>query len=90
MRICGQVIHPTKWWFGYRWWIATELSPLLPGAVQQLREEFQNFAARSSEELLSRTSEEVHWIEISAGEVLIFNQKLPNGNRVIQELKHVG
>jgi len=58
---------------------------LPPEADQQLREEFQNYAGRSSEELFRRISEEVHWIEIKAGEVLIFNQNLPHGNRVNQE-----
>ncbi len=60
---------------------------LRPEADQQLRKEFQNYAGCSSEELFRRIREKVSWIEIKAGEVLIFNQNLPHGNRVNQELE---
>jgi sporadic carbohydrate cluster 2OG-Fe(II) oxygenase len=58
---------------------------LPPSADKQLREEFGQWAGRSSEELFRRIENEVTWIEIKAGEVLIFNQNLPHGNRVNQE-----
>ena len=58
---------------------------LPPKAARMLQEEFGHYAGRSSEELFHRIEEEVTWIEIKAGEVLIFNQNLPHGNRVNQE-----
>ena len=58
---------------------------LPPSADERLREEFGQWAGRSSEELFRRIENEVTWIEIKAGEVLIFNQNLPHGNRVNQE-----
>ena len=58
---------------------------LPPSSDERLREEFGQWADRSSEELFRRIENEVSWIEIKAGEVLIFNQNLPHGNRVNQE-----
>ena len=58
---------------------------LPPEADRLLQEEFGHYAGRSSEELFRRIEDEVTWIEIKAGEVLIFNQNLPHGNRVNQE-----
>ena len=58
---------------------------LPPSADERLREEFGQWAGRSSEELFRGIENEVSWIEIKAGEVLIFNQNLPHGNRVNQE-----
>ena len=58
---------------------------LPPSADKQLREEFGQQAGRSSEELFRRIENEVTWIEIKAGEVLIFNQNLPHGNRINME-----
>ena len=58
---------------------------LPPSADERLREEFGQWAGRSSEELFRRIENEVSWIEIKAGEVLIFNQNLPHGNRINQE-----
>ena len=49
---------------------------LPPEADRLLQEEFDQYAGRSSEELFRRIEEEVDWIEIKAGEVLLFNQKL--------------
>ena len=64
----------------------TKAMYLLPPSVDiQLREEFGQWAGRSSEELFRQIENEVSWIEIKAGEVLIFNQNLPHGNRVNQE-----
>lgn len=56
-----------------------------PAADQRLRENFSQNAARSSEELFRRIEKEVTWIDINAGQVLIFNQNLPHGNRINEE-----
>jgi len=58
---------------------------LPPKSDQKLREEFSRYAGGSSEQLFERIEHEVVWIEIKAGEVLIFNQNLPHGNRVNTE-----
>ena len=55
---------------------------LPPESDQKLKEEFSEHAGVSSEELFERIKQEIVWIEIKAGEVLIFNQNLPHGNRV--------
>ena len=58
---------------------------LPPAADQGLREDFPEYATGSSEDLFQRVKDEVVWIEIKTGEVLIFNQNLPHGNRINQE-----
>ena len=58
---------------------------LPPAADQELRKEFRELANGSSEELFQRIKDEVVWIEIKAGEVLVFNQNLPHGNRINRE-----
>lgn len=44
-------------------------------------------AKKTSDELYNSVDEDVHWIKIKSGEVLIFNQGLPHGNRINQELE---
>ena len=64
----------------------TKTMYILPPTVdRRLREEFIEYAGRSSEELFRRIEKEVNWIQIKAGEVLIFNQNLPHGNRINKE-----
>ena len=58
---------------------------LPPLADKKLKEDFIQFSSSSSEELFRRIEKEVIWIEIKAGEVLIFNQNLPHGNRINHE-----
>ena len=55
---------------------------LPPTADQELRKNFGQYVGGSSEELFQQIKNEVVWIEIKAGEVLVFNQNLPHGNRV--------
>ena len=64
----------------------TKTMYILPPTVdQRLREDFIQYADRSSEELFQQIERDVSWIEIKAGEVLIFNQNLPHGNRINNE-----
>jgi len=58
---------------------------LPPDADQRLKEDFIQFSSGSSEKLFRRIEKDVIWIEIKAGEVLIFNQNLPHGNRINRE-----
>lgn len=58
---------------------------LPPKSDQKLREEFSQYAGGSSEQLFERIEHEIVWIEIKAGEVLVFNQNLPHGNRINTE-----
>ena len=58
---------------------------LPPAAEEGMRRRFSHYAKQSSEELYQSIKEDVIWIEIKAGEVLIFNQNLPHGNRVNEE-----
>ena len=81
-------IHLMRWWYGCPWLTVTaprQCTFCLLQSDERLREEFGQWADRSSEELFRRIENEVSWIEIKAGEVLIFNQNLPHGNRVNQE-----
>ena len=60
---------------------------LPPAAEKGMRRRFSHYAKQSSEELYQSIKEDVIWIEIKAGEVLIFNQNLPHGNRVNEEVE---
>ena len=42
-------------------------------------------SGNSSEDLYQKISDQVHWLEVKYGEVVIFNQALPHGNRVNTE-----
>ena len=39
----------------------------------------------SSKDLFQKISDQVQWLEVKYGEVLIFNQALPHGNRINTE-----
>jgi sporadic carbohydrate cluster 2OG-Fe(II) oxygenase len=59
---------------------------LLPPDVEHdMRKRFSDYAKKSSEELYQSIKNHLIWIEIKAGEVLIFNQNLPHGNRINDE-----
>lgn len=55
---------------------------LPPDATLALHKNFKNMSNASSEDLYKSIQADVHWIDIKYGEVLIFNQTLPHGNRV--------
>jgi len=58
---------------------------LPPKKSLELSKNFTNQAKNSSEDLYASVKEQVEWLTIKYGEVLIFNQALPHGNRVNQE-----
>jgi sporadic carbohydrate cluster 2OG-Fe(II) oxygenase len=58
---------------------------LPPDKNQILNDDFRKMAGNSSNDLYKSVQGDVNWIEIKYGEVLIFNQTLPHGNRVNME-----
>ena len=46
---------------------------------------FASQFGNSSKDLFQKISDQVQWLEVKYGEVLIFNQALPHGNRVNTE-----
>ena len=58
---------------------------LPPTYTQALHERFAEYRNKSSEDLYQDIKEDLEWIEIKYGEVLLFNQNLPHGNRVNTE-----
>lgn len=58
---------------------------LPPEPAAALNREFGQRAGRSSEELYQAIAHQVKWLKVKYGEVLIFNQSLPHGNRVNTE-----
>ena len=58
---------------------------LPPKASEKLSSNFKIHTQGTSEKLFNEIKNEVHWIKINYGEVLVFNQSFPHGNRVNQE-----
>lgn len=58
---------------------------LPPDRNEKLNQEFPDRADDSSETLYQNIASEVRWLEINYGDVLIFNQNLPHGNRTNAE-----
>jgi sporadic carbohydrate cluster 2OG-Fe(II) oxygenase len=58
---------------------------LPPKAANNLSDNFKLHAKGSSEQLFNTIKDEVSWIKINYGEVLVFNQIYPHGNRVNEE-----
>ena len=58
---------------------------LPPKNSEELNQEFRSKASGSSETLFQSIKDEVQWLEVSYGEVLIFDQGLPHGNRINEE-----
>ena len=58
---------------------------LPPKAADNLSDDFKLYAQGNSEELFSAIKNDVNWIKINYGEVLIFNQAYPHGNRANKE-----
>ncbi len=58
---------------------------LPPQGSTDLSQAFDKQAGNSSEELYQSIKSDVCWLDIRYGEVLIFNQALPHGNRVNEE-----
>lgn len=58
---------------------------LPPKSSKKLISDFKNRSGVSSEDLFQSISKEVQWLEIKYGEVLLFDQGYPHGNRVNEE-----
>jgi len=58
---------------------------LPPKAADRLSDEFRLHAQGNSEELFNTIKNDINWIKINYGEVLIFNQAYPHGNRINKE-----
>ena len=55
---------------------------LPPEKNRFLMENFSEYASGSSENIYNKIEKDLEWIEIKRGQVLIFNQTLPHGNRI--------
>ena len=55
---------------------------LPPSNTDDLNKNFNIKAGKSSEDLYNSIKNDVKWLEVKFGEVLIFDQALPHGNRV--------
>jgi sporadic carbohydrate cluster 2OG-Fe(II) oxygenase len=55
---------------------------LPPSNTDDLNKNFSIKAGKSSEDLYNSIKHDVKWLEVKFGEVLIFDQALPHGNRV--------
>ena len=58
---------------------------LPPKDSNALNKELKNFSKKSSEDIFKKISKKIKWINIKFGEVLLFNQHLPHGNRINEE-----
>jgi sporadic carbohydrate cluster 2OG-Fe(II) oxygenase len=58
---------------------------LPPKEANKLSDNFKLHAQGNSEELFNVIKSDVDWIKINYGEVLVFNQAYPHGNRVNKE-----
>ena len=58
---------------------------LPPSVANNLSDNFKFHAQGDSEKLFNSIKNDISWIKINYGEVLVFNQSLPHGNRVNKE-----
>ncbi|EQA61119.1 sporadic carbohydrate cluster 2OG-Fe(II) oxygenase [Leptospira alexanderi] len=58
---------------------------LPPKSSKKLISDFKNQSGVSSENLFQSISKDVQWLEVNYGEVLLFDQGYPHGNRVNEE-----
>ena len=58
---------------------------LPPEHARELRQGFNDFKGKGSEYLFQSIRNDLTWINIDYGQVLIFNQNLPHGNRTNRE-----
>ena len=58
---------------------------LPPEPARRLNARFGEFWGKSSEELYQEIKSDLSWIEIDYGQVMVFNQNLPHGNRINEE-----
>ena len=55
---------------------------LPPDKNAKLNKNFNQMSGNSSEDLFKSIEPDVKWIDIKYGEIMLFNQSLPHGNRV--------
>lgn len=60
---------------------------LPPASSKELNQQFINYSKNSSEDLYKLIKDKIKWLEVAYGEVLIFDQALPHGNLVNDELE---
>lgn len=58
---------------------------LPPKPTAEFSQNFARRAGNSSEDIYQSIKNEVRWLEVAYGEVLVFDQALPHGNRVNEE-----
>jgi sporadic carbohydrate cluster 2OG-Fe(II) oxygenase len=58
---------------------------MAPSAANKLSDDFKLHMQGNSEELFNEIKDDIDWIKINYGEVLIFNQAYPHGNCVNKE-----
>jgi len=58
---------------------------LPPKDTSKLSKNFKNFSKGSSDDIFRKISKKVKWLDIKFGQILIFNQHLPHGNRINTE-----
>ncbi|AXX16269.1 MULTISPECIES: sporadic carbohydrate cluster 2OG-Fe(II) oxygenase [Leptospira] len=58
---------------------------LPPNSSKKLISDFKNQSGISSEDLFQSISKDVQWLEVKYGEILLFDQGYPHGNRVNEE-----
>ncbi len=59
---------------------------LPPGPAARLHDAFPGLSGINSEALYRKIEPDLKWMEVNYGEVLLFNQNLPHGNRVNEEM----
>ena len=65
---------------------STKTMYLLPPKKNEvLSKKFKNIKDKNSESLFQLIKEDVKWLKVNYGEVLVFNQALPHGNRINEE-----
>lgn len=63
---------------------------LPPDATQDLHDNFHNYGNLKSEDLYQEIKSELVWIEITYGNVLLFNQCLPHGTELTRRQRQDG
>jgi sporadic carbohydrate cluster 2OG-Fe(II) oxygenase len=55
---------------------------LPPSKYKKIEKKFKSLLSKDSEIIFEKIKKNVKWINIKRGEILLFNQSLPHGNRV--------
>lgn len=58
---------------------------LPPEPAQNLNDRFSEFQTKSSEEIFKHIEKQLVWMKLEYGQILLFNQNLPHGNRINKE-----